>query len=183
MGPVSATVDTDSKKISITAEAYFYAGAICREMIVGFTKAVELPSHVRPGSYDVVMTGNTAAPASKLLIGRSTRLEADDYLYASAHSIDVTTPFVGGAEIVLRGQHPHVFQGCVKFVETKTSISEDVIVVQPITRISNDDNECAGSVNNRFEERVQVPALTRGEYVVHVRTLDGNSLNHFFIAE
>ena len=57
--------------------------------------------------------------------------------------------------------------------------SDGTLVVQPITKIVYGD-ECRGAVNNRFEYRAKFnQVLPAGEYLLHVRVLDGNSVNQF----
>ena len=64
--------------------------------------------------------------------------------------------------------------------DVKSSVGADkTVVVQPVTKIVYGD-ECRGSVNNRFEYRTKFGGdFTQGEYLLHVRVLDGNSVNQF----
>lgn len=181
-GPASSTVDVVNKKILVTAQAYYYSGAACAEMIVPFIKTVELKDHIPSGNYKIEVVNNPASETATLSVARSTRPDADDYLYAGVHSATVEQKLTGEREIVLRGQHPLLLQGCIKFKEVKVSASSsNVIVVQPITRIELDQSQCRGSVDNHFEYRAPLSAeFDRGEYVMHVRVLDGNAINQFF---
>lgn len=179
MGPVDSTVDAANKKITISAEAYYYPGAVCTQMTVSFIKSVELKGALAAGSYKIEIAKRPEAETSALAIAKSTRPEADDYLYAAVQSAMVEEKTNGERNLILKGQHPYLFQGCVKFEQIKTYVSPSkVLVVQPITRIENDSDACTGEVNNRFEFKTPLKtALTAGEYVLHVRVLDGNSVN------
>ena len=178
MGPATASFDAATKKIVINAEAYYYAGATCQQMTVPFIKTVEVRGAIASGNYKIEVAKRPNVTAS-LVVTRATRPEADDYLYAAVQSADVEETNAGDT-LVLRGQHPSLIQGCIKFVEVKTHMSPSrVLVVQPITRIENNSNACVGDGAGRFEFRTQLTGLTRGDYVIHVRALDGNSLNQF----
>lgn len=182
MGPVSGTVDATRKKVTITASAYYYKGATCAQMMIPFIKSVELRGTVPVGNYKIEVINRPSAEAANLAVAKATRNEADDYLYAAVQSAAIEEKATGDFEVVLKGQHPHLFQGCVKFQKIKTTLTpENVVVLQPITYIENDDNECIGAVaTSRFEYRAPLSYhLNRGEYVLHVRALNGNSVNEF----
>ena len=176
MGPATATLDAATKKIVITAEAYYYSGATCQQMTVSFIKTVEIRGPVPAGNYKIEIAKSPNVVAN-LAVTRATRPEADDYLYAAVQSADVEETN-GGDTLVLKGQHPSLIQGCIKFVEIKTHMSpSNVLVVQPITKIENNSRACTGDSSGRFEYRTPLTTLNRGEYVIHVRALDGNAIN------
>lgn len=181
MGPVAATIDSARKKVVISAEAYYYPGAVCLQMVVPFIKSVELKGQVPAGNYSIEVANRPEAETTMLSITRATRPDADDYLYAAVHSATLEQGTNGEQDLVLKGQHPYLLQGCIKFDQVKTYLSPSkVLVVQPITRIEMENEQCIGHVNNRFEHRIKLnPDLDRGEYVMHVRVLDGNSVNQF----
>ena len=180
MGPVSASVDEAKKKVTLNAQAFYYAGATCIQMITPFIKSVELDRHLVSGSYTIAVAGRPSVEASQLRVAKSTRPDADDYLYAAVNSVSVEAGLDGAREIVLKGQHPYLLDGCVKFDDVKSYVGSDkTIVVQPVTRIVYGD-ECRGAVNNRFEVRSKFGGdLAQGEYLLHVRVLDGNAVNQF----
>lgn len=181
MGPVNSTVDKANKKILVHAQAYYYPQAVCTQMVVPFIKSVELNEHLPSGNYKVEVINRPAAKTTALVVAKATRPEADDYLYAAVQSATIEEKTNGEREIILKGQHPFVFQGCVKFSEVKATVgTSGVIVIQPITHIELDESLCAGSVNNRFEFRKSInKAFPSGEYLMHVRVLDGNAINQF----
>jgi hypothetical protein len=180
MGPVSASVDEVNKKVNIKAEAFYYSGAVCVQMITPFIKSVELDRHLAYGSYTITVTDRPGVEATLLRVAKATHPEADDYLYAAVNSVSVETSAEGARELVLKGQHPYLLDGCVKFDDVKTALGADnTVVVQPTTKIVYGE-ECRGAVNNRFEYRTKFGGeLSEGEYLLHVRVLDGNSLNQF----
>lgn len=180
MGPVSASVDETNKKVILNAQAFYYAGATCIQMISPFIKSVELDRHLASGSYTISVAGRPNAETAMLRVTKATRPDADDYLYAAVNSASVETSTDGARELILKGQHPYLLDGCVKFDDVKSFVGADkTVVVQPITKIVYGD-ECRGSVNNRFEYRTKFGGdFTQGEYLLHVRVLDGNSVNQF----
>jgi hypothetical protein len=185
MGPVTVTADDSGKKLFVTAEAFYYPDATCLQMKVSYIKSVEVDHHLTPGNYKIEVAGLPTLKVSPLNVAAAMRPEADDYLYASVYSATVEQTPEGDEEIVLKGQHPYLFDGCVKFESVKTYLGPDnVMVVQPITRIGRGE-ECRGSVAlSRFEEHKAIPSgLNRGEYLLHVRVLDGNSVNQLFNIE
>lgn len=185
MGPTAARVDQARKVISISAQAYYYKGAVCAQMVVPFIKSVELNGFVPAGNYRIEILNRPSAVTNPLVVKRSTRPEADDYLYAAVQSAALERADDGHDLVVLKGQHPFLFQGCIKFDGIKTSLSPgNVLIVQPLTHIENDSSACMGEVNHRFEYRIPLThSLARGEYVMHVRVLDGNSVNQFLSIE
>jgi hypothetical protein len=180
MGPVTASVDESTKKVTITAKAFYYAGATCIQMITPFIKSVEMSSRLASGSYTISVAERPNVESSMLRVGKATRPDADDYLYAAVNNVGVETTTDGIRELVLKGQHPYLLDGCVKFDEVKTFVgSDNTVVVQPITKIVYGD-ECRGAVNNRFEHRSRLNGeMNRGEFLLHVRALDGNAVNQF----
>jgi hypothetical protein len=180
MGPVSASVDETNKKVTLNAQAFYYPGATCIQMVTPFIKSIELDRHLTSGSYTIAVADRQGVETSQLRVAKSTRPDADDYLYAAVNSVSVESGVDGAREIVLKGQHPDCSDGCVKFDDVKSYVGGDkTIVVQPITKIVYGD-ECRGSVNNRFEYRAKFGGdLSQGEYLLHVRALDGNAINQF----
>lgn len=178
MGPTSARIDQSRKIISVSAQAYFYKGAVCAQIQVPFIKSVELVGSLQAGQYKVEVLNRPAAQTSPLTIARATRPDADDYLYAAVQTATLDEE-TNGQHIVLKGQHPYLLQGCVKFDGVKTSLNASkVLVVLPITHIENNSDACQGEVNNRFEYHLPLKSpLNKGEYLMHVRVLDGNSVN------
>ncbi len=180
MGPVSASIDEATKKLTLKAQAFYYAGSTCIQMITPFIKSVELDRHLASGSYSIAVADRPDVESSMLRVAKSTRPDADDFLYAAVNAVSIEAGVDGAREIVLKGQHPYLLDGCVKFDDVKSYVGSDkTIVVQPITKIVYGD-ECRGAVNNRFEYRTKFGGdLNQGEYLLHVRALDGNAVNQF----
>lgn len=175
VGPSTAHVDAANHKIVIQPVAYHYRGTACIDMRVSFIQSIKI-GNVEPGDYKIEVQSRPDARVTPLKINKSGTSDADDFLYASVDNALLETKG-SDHELIVRGQHPYLFQGCVKLVELKYYMSPgDVMVVQPITRIAN-DNECDGAGSNRFEYRVPVKNVASGEYLIHVRVLDGNSVN------
>ncbi|MCX6117146.1 MAG: hypothetical protein NT027_06370 [Proteobacteria bacterium] len=182
MGPVSAIVDDATKKLMLSVEAFYYPQATCLQMLVPYTKSIEVGRHLTAGIYKVEVLGSPQARSIPLNVVHATRPEADDFLYAAAYSALLEQTSEGKQEIVLKGQHPYLFDGCVRFEDIKSYVGADnVLVVQPITKIVYGE-ACATGNNplNKFEERKTLNSnLLKGEYLMHVRVLDGNSINQF----
>ncbi len=65
---------------------------------------------------------------------------------------------------------------CMKLKEVKTQVQSDVLVVQPILEIDPSE-ECVPG-QSRFETSVDVGFMKPGRYLLHVRTMNGNSVNN-----
>lgn len=185
IGPVDSNIDLANKEITITASAYYYQETECAQVMTPFIKSVELKETLPAGTYTIKVVNRPNAETSKLVITRSARPDPDDYLYAGVQSAGVEDRGNGARNLVLKGQHPFLYQGCVKLDQVKTNLSPSkVIVVQPITKIENDEDQCTGDSEHGFEYHVPLNTpLTRGQYVIHVRTLDGNSVNQLIRIE
>lgn len=185
MGPVNATVNKETKVVSVRAEAYYYPGAVCMQMMVPFIKSVELTSSLPAGTYKVEALNRPETPSASLLVVHTTRPEADDFLYAGVQTAGLDRNITGSNDIVLRGNHPRLFVGCMKFVEVKSYLdSTNVLVIQPVTRIAPDEECTSADESSHFEQRVTLESpLAPGEYLLHVRALDGNAVNQLLVIE
>jgi hypothetical protein len=146
-------------------------------MLMPFIQSLKI-GNVEPGDYTIEVQERPEARVTPLKINKSTSSDADDHLYAMVDTATIDNVAGGRRDLIVRGQHPHLFQGCVKLVDLKYYMSPgDVMVVQPITRIAKEE-ECKGQAGrSRFEYRTPVQQIPEGEYLLHVRVLDGNSVN------
>ncbi len=179
VGRASATVDNENHEIVVKATAYKYPGKLCLQSITPFIQTVTL-GLLNEGNYTVRMADKQNLQKEMLVSKRKTE-SADDYLYATVENAGLQIDADSGKQAVkLSGHFPYFFVGCMvlRDVKVKTAPS-DVLVVQPIAEIV-DNEECQNQPADRsFEYTAGLTEAFRGEGLLHVRTLDGNSINRY----
>lgn len=178
VGPATATVDREKKVVTVKAESYHYEGAFCLSANIDFIQSVKL-GPLPEGQYTVKLDAPGTVAAEKLSVARSTSVNPDDFTYApvrnvSLRKVEGNTPY----ELELRGDLPSLGQGCLAIDEVRTNLTEEnVLVVQPITKVTS-EQQC----NGNYEVKLPISAPVREGLLVHVRVLDGQSLNQYFEA-
>lgn len=177
LGKGTAQVDQLNKEIVVNVTGFFREG-ICLEVMTPFLEVVQL-NPLSKGEYkvrsliDPRMVGN-------LDISEATAPTQDDFIYAPVDTVEVVEADDHQRRLVLKGTYPLLIRGCMRVTEVRTSVgSNGVLIVQPIASIL-EDHQCVEQPTdqwNRFEvsELVEVPPVDNG--LVHVRTLNGRSLN------
>lgn len=182
LGPVQKQVDHAKQRVYIRQQAYFYSSAWCAQVRVSYVQPVNL-GIMRSGVYEVYLYDRHGAAKSMgmLPIAVSKSANPDDYLYApllSAH-LEKSTVSAGGGKtrpsykVVLNGAFNNT---CMHFKETKIMVrpKQQVIEVLPIVEIEG--TACAQIVTE-FTESVSLGGLPQGRYLIHIRSLNGQSLN------
>lgn len=179
-GQVTAEVDATNRKITVHAKAYLYPASFCLQMILPFTESIKL-GVLKPGNYDIIVEGSPNASVLPLIVEPRKSENADDYLYASATSANLVQDEATGAfNLNLSGSHPHMFVGCMIMKEVKTYLtSGNVLVVLPIAEAVDDERCLKPKWQEKFNVSVPVEKPLDGDILVHVRVLNGQSLNSF----
>lgn len=172
VGTYRHEVDKVKKVITVEQSAYVYFG-MCLQIIVPYSQKIEL-GILEEGNYQV-----KDAVSGKLLgnlpVGRAKSEAADDYLYAPVTDAQVRNRD-GKYFLYLRGSFT---DRCMKLKEVRLSYYNDVIVVQPIAQYADGGaDECGYHVTRYHHEVVLKDGLT-GEWLVHVRSMDGNAIDRF----
>ncbi len=179
VGRASADVDLAKGVVTIKATSYRYPGKICLQTITPFIQTVSL-GLVPEGNYKV-QYANDQNVRQVLTVAKRKTESADDYLYASVENANIDVNAESGKQALqLSGHFPHFFVGCMVIREVRTSIAPaDVVVVQPIAEVI-DTEECNDQPADRsFNVTVGIKEAFRGEGLLHVRTLNGNSINRY----
>lgn len=179
VGPVEATIDTEVRQISVTSWAYEYQSSICAQARVSFTQTVKL-GYVVPGNYTIKVIDRPDATAAALAVTETRSPNPDEYLYApvATTSLDKTTD--GSYTLTISGDYPYMFVGCMVLREIKTYMSPgNTLVVLPVAELTDGADCAAQGVTKKFVGTKVIGALTEGDYLLHVRVLEGNSLNRF----
>ncbi|MBC7661189.1 MAG: hypothetical protein H7249_15940 [Chitinophagaceae bacterium] len=179
VGKISAAIDAKTRIVTVSASSLRYPGVLCIKTITPFIQSVKLGA-LATGDYQAVYADNKNVSSSFKVESRKTE-SADDYLYATVEnaSIDVNTEN-GKQSLRLQGHFPYFFVGCMAIKEVRITRSpSDVLVVLPIAEIVNTEICEKQPADHSFEYTSELPESFVGEGLLHVRTLDGMSLNRF----
>lgn len=162
-------VDHKAKTIRLNTVAFKYPG-VCLQVMVPFDRVVDV-GILKEGEYSII-TNNDNQNVGRVSIHTSKTKEADDFMYApisqayfqSKNSVN---------KVFLTGNLP---SSCMKLKEIKSQIQSDVLVIQPIVEI-DPSVPCVGG-QFHFETSVDVGFMKSGRYLLHVRTMNGKSVNN-----
>lgn len=161
-------VDEATKIIYLSPVAYKYNG-YCLQVILPFSRVIDV-GILKAGTYSVELETNKQS-LGEITIRPSLTRAADDYLYAPvSQSFFVSKN--GSNTIQLAGDFS---LSCMKMKDVKIDIQKGIVVVQPIAKIDKSVPCTAGDFP--FEKVIQVGPLAAGRYLMHVRSLNGQSLN------
>ncbi len=171
MGPYESTLDPISGKLTIRQTAYKYNGH-CLAMMIPFNQTINL-GVLSPRSYTVV-DGTTSATIGTLPVKASISVDSDDYVYLNVIDAYLHHGQDNTHKLYLQGVLP---SACWKVKETKVfPDGKDVIVALPILEM--DTTIPCGEYAVPYTVVVDSPAgLSAGRYLLHVRSLSGNSVN------
>lgn len=177
-GPISATVDHASNVVTIDAQAYHYQGG-CAQVLVPFVQSVKI-GMVNKGEFKIAIKGSPEVQTVPLVVAESHTSSPDDYLYAPVANVSLDEMGNDQYAITIKGEYPYTYVGCMVMREVRKYLSPgNTIVVQPIAALV-EGPECEDQrETKKFSYTVPVSDLGPEEYLLHVRVLDGNSLNHF----
>jgi hypothetical protein len=180
VGNAEAKINPEARTVTVSATSFKYPGAFCIQSITPFIQTVKL-GIIPEGDYQVVYSKDQQVRSSLQVTRRKTE-SPDDYLYATVENayIDVNAQS-GKQALKLQGHFPYFYVGCMVLKEVRVLKNPaDVLVVQPVAEIVEDEALCANQPDDRaFEYTSGLAEPFRGEGLLHVRTLHGNSLNRF----
>jgi hypothetical protein len=180
-GPVEKRIDTVNHKIYIRPKAYYYTLDLYLEVRTPYLIPVDL-GPLPAGHYDVIVE----SPEGKIrnlanfpvVVAKTT--SPDDYLYAplkSAHleRTGLTDSIDGrsGYNLVLEGVFTN---SCMTLSSPQVTVpGNNVIQVLPIVEFQRGSN-CV-STKRPFSVSVSLKGISSGRYLVHIRSLNGQSIN------
>jgi hypothetical protein len=180
VGNTEAKVDAETRTVTVSATSFQYPGTFCIQSITPWIQSVKL-GLIPEGDYQVVYAKDQTVRSSLQVVRRKTE-SPDDFLYATVENayIDVNAE-TGKQALKLQGHFPYFFIGCMVMKDVRVLKSpNDVMVVQPIAEIVEDEAVCATQPDDRgFEYTTGLAEPFKGEGLLHVRTLHGNSLNRY----
>jgi hypothetical protein len=171
--PASVKVDVDhnAKTITLHPTAYQYDG-YCLQVMIPFDQAMDV-GILKAGTYQViqeVMGEQSVLGPMKVRV--ATNSAADDYLYAPVSQAYYEKKQGERATVKVSGEFTN---SCMKLADVMVSVQPNVIVLQPISALQ-DRGDCVQG-KFPFEKQVQLPNVKTGRYLLHVRSLNGKSVN------
>ena len=172
-------VDHEKKEINVENHVLVSENAVCLQIVVPYKKVISL-GLLQKGRYSVnfkvdLKHGSHYVPMGDLGVTKATKERRDDYLYAPvkratfSHKTNTLT---------LKGTYIDSEEGCMNIDEVKVMkpvTSKNVINVLPIMDI---DKKCSRRNKTRhFSVDVKIPKQFKGRHLLHIRVLDGSSLN------
>lgn len=179
IGKAEAKINPLTKEVKVVATSFRYPGKFCIQSITPFIQTLSL-GIMTEGKYKVELV-NDKEVQNSLDISRRKTESPDDYLYATVENAYIEVNEQSGKQALkIQGHFPMFFVGCMVLKEVRAYRDPvDVLVVLPIADIVNDE-QCDEQPSDRSFEYTQGLAETfKGEGLLHVRTLNGNSLNRF----
>lgn len=174
----TSKVEVKGTKVNIKISSLYYheTNPFCPEMVVPFVETVKL-GLMDKGNYDITVNGKSQWELNeKMNIVESTSTAVDDHLYAYVNYIDKEQ---ANGEVVLRGYNP---SDC--FVLDKIeyrSNKKDTYSVLPIMKQVR--SFCPRKMVP-FSYKWRVPTeLPAQKVLLHVRTMDGQSVNSVYSAQ
>lgn len=165
----SVQVDHTAKTIRLNTEAYKYSG-MCLQVIVPFDRVVDV-GILKEGDYSII-TNNDNQTVGRVSIRTSKTKEADDFMYAPISQAYFQSK-ASVNKVFLSGNFP---SSCMKLKEVKSQVQTDVLVIQPIVEI-DPSKDCVGG-QFHFETSIDVGFMKPGRYLLHVRSMNGKSVNN-----
>lgn len=182
-GPVGAKIDLQSQTITLKPEVFVYRGEPCAQVVVPFTQRVTFGT-LTAGHWKIVVDQMPSINPLPLIVKRAQSATPDEFLYAPVEEVVLLPAGLSNRQkIVISGNWPQ-FQGrgCFSLKEIRTRLgSDNTLVVLPIAEILPPEQCSPVSTRKRvFQGSVVLDKQLNSDSLIHVRTLNGESLNKFF---
>lgn len=166
--PTVVNIDQANKVINLGPVAYKYSG-FCAQVVLPFERTIDI-GVLKIGVWKVTQ-GTDGKVLAEIPVKPALAFAPDDFLYAP----------VAQAFLRQSGKRTMVYvtgsfsNSCMTMEKVEVNTSADTIVVQPIAQMGAADCK-EGSFP--FQKAVMIPKLAEGRYLLHVRSLNGNSINN-----
>jgi len=171
VGPTRFDVDKTNKIIAIEQSAYHYSG-VCIRVIVPYSQKIEL-GILESGNYQL-KDATSGKMLGSLPVGLAKTESADDFLYAPVSDAQIRN-HDGKNYLYLRGSFT---DRCMTLKEVVIHYYQEVIVVQPIAKYEGTADNC-GYQMIRYHQEVPLKEGITGDWLVHVRSMDGKAVDRF----
>jgi hypothetical protein len=175
LGPTEFVVNPSNHTIVLKQQSYYYPGAWCDPVHIPYVQTVNL-GILPAGKYQILVEQPNGSFLShaELPVALSTSLNPDDFLYAPVSNTFLKPTLTESLshELVLSG----IFStSCMHFKDVKLHVrSNQVIEVMPIVEMTK--GACA-QMTLPFEKTVSLENVPHGRYLLHIRVLNGQSIN------
>lgn len=171
VGNVLKKIDKAKKVITLTSTGLFYDGCWCLQTLVPFLQVVDV-GVLKSGQYKVLVEspegGRFRATALPVAVSKSS--QPDDFLYMPVTEASVEMTGSHGS-LTLSGE---LSSDCMWYRETKVLYrSPNLIEVLPI---ADSRGECKPKTTP-FKVTVELDSPWRGPTLIHIRSLNGHSVN------
>jgi hypothetical protein len=166
-------VDHGSHRIYVSAMAYAYTGCFCLEVMTPFSHTVDL-GIMSAGAYQIYeVDGNgKSALRGMLPIATTKTAQPDENLYAPVKSAIVER---NGGQAVLHLSG--VFSSDCIDLERVTTLHRASRIIEVLPLATQRPGVPCTPRNRPFDVRVAIGAAEAGENLVHIRSMNGNSVN------
>lgn len=164
----TVTVNEANKSIRLNPVAYKYNG-VCLQVLLPFEAPVTI-GVLKPGLYTIYQA-DQSKPLGVLNIRPSVTGNPDDFSYAPVSQAFFQSKN-GFNSISISGTFP---LSCMKLKEIRISVQSDSLVVLPITDMAS--GPCTQGRFD-FESATAVGPVKPGRYLLHVRSMNGKSINN-----
>ena len=133
------------------------------------------------GQFIIQFTGMDGLPSSVIFnVSERASNATDDYIYAPVSNLfisDIVSPTENG-EVLLLGEMPNK---CLNLKPENIQVIRqgNVIIILPILDVDKKEVDCKYNPIS-FQHFVKIGNLTEGRYLIHMRSLTGNSINKIF---
>lgn len=169
-------VDRKSRLVTIAPRAKEFKG-VCPDVAVPFTQEVKL-GQLDEGNYSVV--SKDGRHRERLVVMRTGGVGPDDFLYTAVDKARVIYPYPFRWAVEIEGRFTNT---CFGLEETRVFLTGKTIQVLPIMSFKVPEGTDKGCKDRErtFRTVVELPYLpNEGRYLLHVRSLNGQSLNEVF---
>ena len=168
IAPADVAVDQQAHTISLSPVAY-RIGGMCLQVQLPFARVVEV-GILNPGHYQIIQSADHKDLGS-LDVELAKGGAVDNFLYAPISQAFYTQEN-GASQVRLTGYFPN---SCMRMKEVRSTVSADTIVILPIVEM-NDNGNCLAQPT-AFKAVTNLSKLKLGRYLLHVRSMNGHSIN------
>lgn len=167
MGPTTVSLNKETGVVDVNVRAYYTMSSVCLMVYVPFTQVIPV-GVLKQGNYTVNVNSKFE---EALPVALASNEQQDAYLYATVTSLARKSNNV----FQLQGYLPST---CSTLEEVRV-IEEpgNVLVVLPIVKMVPGCEDSNVTADLHFTVDFAVKASTKGQKLVHVRSLNGSSLN------
>lgn len=170
VGSYKVELAEKERELRVDQRAYLYQG-ICLQIKVPFSQTLDLG--ILPSGDWKVVDANNGKYLGALKVAASQNPGPDDFLYAPVSDAYVQEDASGKKALCLNGTYS---DRCTKLKEVKLNYTSDVIIVQPVAEHLGEERDCAGAAT-RFSHCEALPSGLIGEFLLHVRSMNGQAIN------